>query len=134
MSRDIKLLNNTQKSFTVYNFRDLKTTIGNISFDEIFSKYDSDDNYAFLDPPYDSESTDYCYCQFGKEHHKKIAQLFKETKNNCLMIIGKTPFISELYDEYIVEEFDKKYKFKIHSRRIGAEIDNKHLVITNYTG
>jgi DNA adenine methylase len=109
-----------------------RTTIENISFDEIFKKYNSDNNFVFLDPPYDSEFTDYGYCQFGKEHHKKLAHLFKKTKNNCLMIIGKTPFISELYDGYIVEEFDKKYKFKIHSGRVGSEINNKHLIITNY--
>lgn len=109
-----------------------RTTIENISFDNIFKKYNSDDNFVFLDPPYDSEFTDYGYCQFGKEHHIKLAQLFKETENNCLMVIGKTPFISKLYEGYIVEEFDKKYKFKIYSGRVGAEINNKHLIITNY--
>ena len=48
------------------------------------------------------------------------------------MIIGKTPFIEELYKGYIVEEYDKKYRFKLHSGRVGDEIDNKHLVIKNY--
>lgn len=124
------------------NFSDLKndryikllkrTTIENLSFEKIFKKYNSEDNFMFLDPPYDSEFTDYGYCQFGKEHHKKLAHLFKKTKNKCLMIIGKTQFISDLYDGYIVEEFDKKYRFKIHSGRVGSEINNKHLIITNY--
>jgi DNA adenine methylase len=128
--------------YKTVNFSDLKdkcyaellerTTIENTSFEEIFNKYNSSDNFVFLDPPYDSEFTDYGYCQFGKEHHKKLAKLFKETKNNCLMVIGKTQFISELYDGYIDEEFDKKYRFKIHSGRVGNEINNKHLIITNY--
>lgn len=26
----------------------------------------------FLDPPYDSEFTDYGYCSFGKEEHKLL--------------------------------------------------------------
>lgn len=108
------------------------TKIENLSFEQIFEKYNSDDNFMFLDPPYDSQFTDYGYCQFGKEQHKKLAQLFKETKNNCLMIIGKTDFICQLYDGYIVDEFDKKYRFKIHSGRVGDEINNKHLIITNY--
>jgi DNA adenine methylase len=109
-----------------------RTTIENLSFENIFKKYNSNDNFMFIDPPYDSEFTDYGYCQFGKEHHKKLAKLFKKTKNNCLMVIGKTDFISKLYNGYIVSEFDKKYKFKIHSGRIGNEINNKHLIITNY--
>ena len=129
-------------NYKTINFSDLKnkqynellkrTIIENTSFENIFKKYNSDDNFVFLDPPYDSEFTDYGYCQFGKEHYEKLAQLFKETKNNCLMIIGKTPFISKLYDGYIIEEFDKKYRFKIHSGRIGNEINNKHLIIANY--
>ena len=86
----------------------------------------------FLDPPYDSEFTDYGYCSFGKEEHKKLANFFINTDIRCLMIIGKTPFIEELYKGYIIGEYEKKYRFKIHSNRIGDEINNKHLIIANY--
>ena len=48
------------------------------------------------------------------------------------MIIGKTEFISELYKGYIIDEYDKNYRFKLHSGRIGNEINTKHLVIVNY--
>jgi DNA adenine methylase len=85
-----------------------------------------------LDPPYDSEFTDYGYCQFGKADQQKLAQHFKETKNKCLMIIGKTDFIVNLYKDYIVDEYDKQYKFKLYANRIGDEINTKHLVIKNY--
>ena len=56
----------------------------------------------FLDPLYDSEFTDYGYCQFGKKEHEKLAQYFKETKIKCLMVIGKIDFIKELYKDFIV--------------------------------
>ena len=102
------------------------------SFEHIFKKYNSKKNFMFLDPPYDSEFTDYGYCQFGKEEQKKLAECFKKTKIRCLMIIGKTPFIEELYKDYIVSEYDKKYRFKLHSGRIGNEINNKHMIIKNY--
>ena len=59
----------------------------------------------FLDPPYDSKFTDYGYCSFGKEEHKRLAELFKATKIKCLMVIGETDFIRELYKDYIVESF-----------------------------
>ena len=48
------------------------------------------------------------------------------------MIIGKTDFIVDLYKDYIVGEYDKKYRFKIHSNRVGDEINTKHLIIKNY--
>ena len=69
---------------------------------------------------------------FGKDEQRKLAECFKNTKIKCLIVIGKTPFIEELYKDYIVGEYDKKYKFKLHSGRIGDEINNKHLIIKNY--
>lgn len=124
------------------NFEDLKnpkyeevlqnTEIYNGSFEDIFDKYDDETNFMFLDPPYDSKFTNYGYFKFGKEQHEKLAECFKKTKIRCLMIIGKTDFISNLYSDYIVDEYDKKYRFKLHSGRIGNEIDTKHLIIKNY--
>jgi DNA adenine methylase len=128
--------------YKTYNFEEIKnkeyekilqnTEIFNHSFEYIFENYNNDKNFMFLDPPYDSEFTDYGYCSFGKEEQKKLAEYFKITKIRCLMIIGKTKFIEELYKDYIVEEYDKKYRFKLHSGRIGDEINTKHLVIKNY--
>lgn len=128
--------------YKTYNFEEIKnkdyedilkrTEILNESFETIFNEYNNADNFMFLDPPYDSEFTDYGYCTFGKEEQKKLATCFKETKIKCLMIIGKTPFIEELYKDYIVDEYDKKYRFKLHSGRVGDEINTKHLIIKNY--
>ena len=109
-----------------------RTEVLNESFEYLFENYNDANNFMFLDPPYDSEFTDYGYCKFGKEEQKKLAALFKETKIKCLMIIGKTAFIEELYKDYIVGEYDKKYKFKLYAGRIGDEINTKHLVIKNY--
>lgn len=128
--------------YKTFNYEEIKninyekllknTEIYNKSFEYIFENYNNSNNFMFLDPPYDSEFTDYGYCQFGKDEHIKLAQCFKETNIKCLMIIGKTPFIEELYKDYIVDEYEKKYRFKLHSGRIGNEINNKHIVIKNY--
>jgi DNA adenine methylase len=109
-----------------------RTEILNKGFEHIFQNYNDENNFMFLDPPYDSEFTDYGYCQFGKEEQTKLASLFKNTKIKCLMVIGKTNFIEELYNGYIVAEYDKKYKFKLYDNRIGDEINTKHLIIKNY--
>jgi DNA adenine methylase len=101
-------------------------------FTWIFENYNDKDNFMVLDPPYDSEFTDYGYCSFGKEEHRKLAELFKTTKIRCLMIIGKTDFIEELYKDYIVKEYPKKYKFKLHSGRVSSKINTNHLVIKNF--
>ena len=108
------------------------TEIFNSSFENIFEKYNNSENFVFLDPPYDSVFTDYGYCQYDKENHIELANQFKQTKNKCLMVIGETPFINKLYEGYIKTKYHKKYAFKIHSGRVGEEIDNYHLIITNY--
>jgi len=128
--------------YKTYNFEILKnkkyeellknTIVECKDFSYIFENYNNSNNFMFLDPPYDSEFTDYGYCSFGKEEHKKLATYFKTTKIKCLMIIGKTEFISNLYSNYIVNEYEKKYRFKLHSGRVGDEINTKHLIIKNY--
>jgi DNA adenine methylase len=109
-----------------------KTEILSVPFEEIFEKYNDNDTFIFLDPPYDSIFTDYGYCIFDKNEQQKLFECFSKTKSKCLLIIGETDYIKELYKDYIKSSYDKKYAFKIHSGRIGSEIDNKHLIITNY--
>lgn len=109
-----------------------KTTILNTGFETIFRDYNHPENFMFLDPPYDSEFTDYGYCQFTRVEQEALAKCFKETQIRCLMVIGKTPFIEALYKGYIVEEYAKQYKFKLYAGRIGDEINTTHLVIKNY--
>lgn len=128
--------------YKTINYEDLKDTkyeelmrgteIYKQSFEYIFENYNDENNFMFLDPPYDSTFTDYGYCKFGKEEHEKLAQCFKDTEIKCLMIIGKTDFIESLYSDYIVDEYDKKYKFKLYDNRINDKINNKHLIINNY--
>ncbi len=128
--------------YKTYNYEILKnkdyenllknTEITCNDFSEIFKKYDSENSFMFLDPPYDSKFTDYGYCKFEKQKQEELAECFKKTKIKCLMIIGKTPFIENLYRGYIVGEYPKKYRFKLHSGRVGDEINKSHLIIKNY--
>jgi DNA adenine methylase len=124
------------------NFSDLKneyyvdllkrTDVRLGSFELIFEEFDSPNNFVFLDPPYDSKFTDYGYCKFGPDYQRKLADIFKSTKNKCLMVIGKTPLIEELYDGYIVETYPKKYSFRLYEGRVGDEINVDHAIIKNY--
>jgi DNA adenine methylase len=109
-----------------------RSQIFNESFKTIFEKCNTSEHFIFLDPPYDSKFTDYGYCSFGKKEHEELADLFKKSKAKCLMVIGETDFIKELYDGFIVGMFPKHYKFKIHSGRVGDEININHIIIKNY--
>ena len=98
----------------------------------VFEKFNDENNFVFLDPPYDSVFTDYGYCKFEKSNHVKLYDMFSKTQNKCLLIIGETDFIKDLYKLYIVGSYSKTYAFKIYGGRVGKEINNNHLIIANY--
>jgi DNA adenine methylase len=129
-----KYKNINYDDLTNSNYEELlkRTEILNKDFSYIFENYNDESNFMFIDPPYDSEFTYYGYCQFGKDEHLKLADYFKTTKIKCLLIIRKTDFIKELYKEYIVDEYEKKYRFKLYDNRINDLINTKHLIIKNY--
>ena len=84
-----------------------RTTILNDDFRKIFQTYNDENNFMFLDPPYDSVFTDYGYCKFEKKDHEELAKMFKNTRNKCLMVIGATEFIENLYRGYIQDRYPK---------------------------
>jgi DNA adenine methylase len=116
------------------NYEDLlkRTEIYNNSYEEIFEKYNSNENFIFLDPPYDSTFKKYGTLSFDREQHLNLFHYFTSTKNRCLLIIGKSDFIESLYEKYIHGRYWKKYLFRIHSNRITSDIDNEHLIIRNF--
>ena len=90
----------------------------------------SENDFMFLDPPYDSTFTDYDGNSFGKKEHIRLANCLKNCKCKWLIAIGKTDFIYELYKDYNIVEYDKTYMYQARGK-----YDNKHtthLVITNY--
>lgn len=105
-----------------------KTNILNYSFEDIFKKYNDKDNFMFLDPPYHQVFSDYDKSGFIEKDHFNLSECFKKTKNKCLLIMGKTFFIKELYKDYIIEEYDKKYSIDTKEEKSNS----KHLIIKNY--
>lgn len=105
-----------------------KTTILNYSFEDTFQAFDNKENFMFLDPPYHKVFSDYDKLGFTEDDHIKLSECFKTTKNKCLMVIGKTDFIVNLYKDYIVEEYDKKYSIDTKKNKSNS----KHLIIKNY--
>ena len=107
------------------------TEITCLSYSDIFEKYGQDENaFFFLDPPYDCKFTDYGYCKFEEQDQRNLAECFKNSRAKCLMVIGDTPLIRELYYGFISDDYEKKYAFKLHSNRVNENA--KQLVIKNY--
>lgn len=109
-----------------------RTEIFNKDYSAIFNMAREDD-FIFLDPPYDCVFSDYgneTYKDgFGEDEHRRLANDFINLPCKSLLVIGKTPLTEELYKKYIVEEYDKSYAVNIRNRfKAGA----KHIIVTNY--
>lgn len=109
-----------------------RTKIYNYDYSRIFDMA-KDDDFIFLDPPYDCVFSDYGNENyrdgFGEDEHRRLANDFRNLSSKALLVIGKTPLTEELYGQYIVEEYDKSYAVNIRNR---FKADAKHIIVTNY--
>ncbi len=101
-------------------------------------------DFIFLDPPYDSEFSEYEGREFAKEDHIRLANILKKTNAQFILIIKNTDFIYNLYNNTFSESnvsenssyenklrilaFDKSYTYNVRSRN---DRNTKHLIITN---
>lgn len=109
------------------------TTIYNLDFEAFLRETNpSEDDFIFLDPPYDSEFSTYAQNAFTKEDQKRLANyMINECRAKWMMIIKNTDFIYDLYNKQgiNIRTFDKEYLVSFMNRN-----DKKvtHLLITNY--
>ena len=104
----------------------------NTDYEEIFNML-SDDDFVFLDPPYDCIFNDYGNIDlmngFDETQHRRLANHFRNLPCRSLMIIGKTPLTVELYRDFIKDEYYKNYAVNIKNR---FNNDKMHIVVKNY--
>ena len=130
-----KLLN---KKLAYYKSKELlshfkKTKIYNLDFEQFLrTVMPKENDFIFLDPPYDSEFSTYAQNAFTRDDQKRLANyMINECKAKWMMIIKNTDFIYGLYDKegINIRTFDKEYVVSFMNRN-----DKKvtHLLITNY--
>lgn len=108
------------------------TELYNYDYRKIFDMARNDD-FIFLDPPYDCVFNDYGNIDmmngFDESEHRRLAEDFKNLSCRALMIIGKTPLTMELYGSYVFDEYYKNYAVNIKNR---FNNDKMHIVVKNY--
>lgn len=109
-----------------------KTKICNYDFEVFCNKIELTENdFMFLDPPYDTEFSTYAKNDFDKDDQIRLANYLSNTKAKFMLIIKNTDFIYNLYEDrgFHIESFDKKYLVSFMNRN---DKDVEHLLITNY--
>ena len=83
----------------------------------------------FIDPPYDTDFSDYEGRKFTKLDQERLANLLKRTSAQFILIIKNTDFIYNLYkNSFQIISFDNRYTYNVRSRN---ERNVEHLIITN---
>ena len=86
-------------------------------------------DFLFLDPPYDTDFSDYEGMAFTREDHRRLADCLKRTSAQFILIIQNNDYIHSLYaDRFNILTFDKTYSYNVRSRN---DRSAEHLIVTN---
>lgn len=110
------------------------TELFTYDYRQVFDMAEEDD-FMFLDPPYDCIFNDYGNIDmmngFDEAEHRRLAADFGNLPCRALMIIGKTPLTEELYRDFIYGEYYKNYAVNIRNR---FNNNKMHIIVSNYLG
>lgn len=117
-----KPLQNLFQDVEIYN-QDFETLLDSISL--------TPSDFIFLDPPYDSEFSEYDQNSFTLDDQQRLADFLINCVAKWMVVIKETPFILELYSHPSIKitTFDKKYVYNVRGRNNRKAT---HLIITNY--
>lgn len=86
-------------------------------------------DFIFLDPPYDTDFSDYEGKDFTKSDQERLAHSLSKTLAQFILVIKNTDFIYSLYkDKFNILSFDNQYTYNVRSRN---DRNVEHLLITN---
>ena len=90
-----------------------------------------DVDFIFVDPPYDSEFSEYDGNSFDAAAQIELAETLSKLPAKIMIVVKNTEFIYKLYSDkgFNITSFDKKYSVNFRNRN---PRDVKHLLITNY--
>ncbi|MCH5193049.1 MAG: DNA adenine methylase [Oscillospiraceae bacterium] len=131
-------------SYNTKNFRTKIDSMFSKDIKDIFSRTDiycsdfedffnnvplTGDDFIFLDPPYDTDFSDYEGKDFTQNDQERLADALKKTPAQFVLVIKNTDFIRSLYDkDFTILSFDNQYTYNVRSRN---ERKVEHLIITN---
>lgn len=99
-------------------------------FEDFFKKLSLTKNdFMFLDPPYDTDFSEYDGRAFTKYDQERLAYNLNKTDVQFILVIKNTEFIHNLYkDKFNIISFDNQYTYNVRSRN---KRNVEHLLITN---
>jgi DNA adenine methylase len=108
------------------------TSIFNLDFEAFLNQLAlKSTDFIFLDPPYDSEFSEYDQSAFTQSDQQRLATFLIQNPAKWMVVIKETEFIRTIYTHSKVKilTFNKSYTYNVRGRN---NRDATHLIITNY--
>lgn len=120
------------KSFFKWALRLKFVTIENLDFRELIKRYDRDDAFFYLDPPYVGTENYYKDIDgFGIKEHEELARMLRKIEGKFLLSYNDSPVVRELYKDFnIVESSPLRYTLGENASKKRKVV--KELLIINY--
>mgnify|MGYP003631461146 FL=1 len=135
-------------------YKNFKTLKWNENYDNIFDnttffsggwqdtvKGLNTSDFVFLDPPYTRTFTQYSpEGDFTEKDHEDLAKWFRSKKAKAMIILNKDEFTTQLYGNFIKEEYPFSYGIRYRKKKESQEISEEpkevyeaeHFVAVNY--
>ena len=107
-----------------------RTALSSLDFEAFLSAQPLDGrDFIFLDPPYDTIFSTYAQNSFTNHDHERLAAFCRSTSAKFMLVIKNTEFIYQLYRQFRMVSFEKKYLVSFQNRN---DKEAEHLMIMNY--
>lgn len=107
-------------------------TVENMDFEDFIKKYDSEDFYVYVDPPYYKTEDYYSNHDFGLKDHERLANTLRNMKGKFSMSYYYFPQLEEWFpkDKYRWEV--KSFAKAAGAKKGGKQSIGEELLIMNY--
>lgn len=78
----------------------------NLDYKDIITKYNFEDTFFYLDPPYHNKESYYDYTFKSIDDHIELFNYIKNIKGKFVLSYNKTDFILDLYQDYSIYKYN----------------------------
>ena len=92
----------------------------------------TEDDFMFVDPPYDSRFSKYDQHDFDSADHERLAKMLGKFPGRFMLICKSTPFVERVYldhSRWHVHRYQRNYRFNIKGRFSRSVT---HVMVVNY--
>jgi DNA adenine methylase len=108
------------------------TNIESLDFEKLINKYDSENFFVYLDPPYYDREKMYSNQDFGKEDHERLAKVIKNMKGRFILSYYDFPELEEWFPKDEYRWVSKKFAKASGAAKGKQQSMGEELLIMNY--